>query len=241
MSPGVPTRTHKGSAADQVRSAVLTAGSGRFWGPRDFADLEVPFTAVDRALQRLKASGELVSVRRGLYYRGRQRPWGMSRPSSEEVIAVIAGSRGVGPAGLSAANDLGLTTQVPGTDLVAVVGSVPRDFPTVHFVDRRARLARRTASLQPREVAILEVLDAWADVLEVSPATAADRLAAMLLDGSVKPARLVAGSRDEPSASRERLRAVLTKAGLPDLAGKVARAATIGTRDHALAGLVASQ
>jgi len=222
-----------------VRSAVLAAGSGHFWGPRDFADLEAPFTAVDRALQRLKASGELVSVRRGLYYRGRQRPWGMSRPSAEEVIAAIAGRRGVGPAGLSAANDLGLTTQVPGTDLVAVVGSVPRDLPTVHFVDRRARLARRTASLQPREVAILEVLDAWDDVLEVSPAAAADRLAALLLDGSVKPARLVAGSLDEPPAGRERLRAVLTKAGLSDLAGKVARAATIGTRDHALAGLVA--
>jgi len=223
-----------------VRSAVLATGPGRFWGPQDFADLEVPATAVDRALQRLKASGELVSVRRGLYYRGRQRPWGMSRPSAQEVIAVIAGKRGVGPAGLSAANDLGLSTQVPGTYLVAVVGSVPRDFPTVHFVDRRARAARRTASLQAREVAILEVLDAWDDVLEVSRATAVNLLAAMLLDGSVKPARLVAGSLDEPPAGRERLRAVLTRAGLSDLVGKVARAAASGTRDHALAGLAAA-
>lgn len=241
MASGVLTRTHRGSAADLVRSAVLAAGSGRFWGPQDFADLEVPATAVDRALQRLKASGELVSVRRGLYYRGRQRPWGMSRPSAQDVIAAIAGRRGVGPAGLSAANDLGLTTQVPGADLVAVVGSVPRDFPTVHFVDRRARLARRTASLQAREVAVLEVLDAWDDVLEVSPAAAAGLLAALLLDGSVKPARLVAGSLDEPPAGRERLRAVLAQAGLSELVGKVARAAAVGTRDHALAGLVAAQ
>src|SRR5665647_664028 len=74
MTSGVLTRTHRGSAADLVRSAVLATGPGRFWGPQDFADLEVPATAVDRALQRLKASGELASVRRGLYYRGRQRP-----------------------------------------------------------------------------------------------------------------------------------------------------------------------
>lgn len=240
MAASVPARTQKGSAADLVRSAVRAAGSGRFWGPQDFADLAVPLTAVDRALQRLKASGELVAVRRGLYYRGRARPWGMSRPSAEEVVAVIAGKRGVGPAGLSAANDLGLTTQVPGTDLVAVVGSVPRDFPTVHFVDRRARRARRTASLQPREVAVLEVLDAWDDVLEVSPAAAANLLAAVLLDGSVKPARLVAGALDEPPAGRERLRAVLTQAGLSDLAGKVARATANATRGRALAGLVAA-
>jgi len=223
-----------------VRSAVLATGPGRFWGPRDFADLEVPLTAVDRTLQRLKVSGELVSVRRGLYYRGRQRPWGMSRPSTEDVVAHVAGRRGVGPAGLSAANDLGLSTQVPSRDLVAVVGSVPRDFSTVHFVDRRARRARRTASLQPREVAILEVLDAWDDVLEVSRTAAVNLLAAILLDGAVRPVRLVAGSLDEPPAVRERLRVVLAAAGLPDLAGKVPRAAAIGTRDHALAGLVAA-
>lgn len=240
MAPDVLARTHKGSTADLVRSAVLATGPGRFWEPRDFADLDVPLTAVDRALQRLKASGDLVSVRRGLYYRGRARPWGMSRPSAQDVVAHVAGTRGVGPAGLSAANDLGLSTQVPGTDLVAVVGSVPRDFPTVHFVDRRARDARRTASLQPREVAILEVLDAWNDVLEVSRTAAVNLLAAILLDGSVKAARLVAGSLDEPPAVRERLRAVLTAAGLPDLAGKVPRAAAIGTRDRALAGLVAT-
>jgi Family of unknown function (DUF6088) len=201
----------------------------------------VPLTAVDRALQRLKASGELVAVRRGLYYRGRARPWGLSRPSAEEVVKVIAGKRGVGPAGLSAANDLGLTTQVPGTDLVAVVGSVPRDFPTVHFVDRRARRARRTASLQPREVAVLKVLDAWDDVLEVSPAAVANLLAAVFLDGSVKPASLVAGALDEPPAGRERLRAVLTQAGLSDLAGNVARAGSNATRGRALAGLVSAQ
>jgi hypothetical protein len=240
MAQGVPTRTRQGSVADRVRTTVLASGSGRFWSPQDFADLDAPFTAVDRALQRLKSSGELLSVRRGLYYRGRQRPWGMSRPSAQEVIVVIAGKRGVGPAGLSAANDLGLTTQVPGTDLVAVVGTVPRDFPTVHFVDRRARLARRTASLTPAEVAVLEVLDAWDSVLEVSPSAAADKLTEMLLDGSVKPARLVAGSSDEPPSARERLRAVLTRAGLHDLAGGVPRAAAIGTRQRALAGLVAA-
>lgn len=240
MASGVPKRTHQGSVADLVRTAVLASGPGHFWAPQDFADLDAPYTAVDRALQRLKSSGELLSVRRGLYYRGRQRPWGMSRPSAQEVIAVIAGKRGVGPAGLSAANDLGLTTQVPGTDLVAVVGTVPRDFPTVHFVDRRARQARRTASLTPAEVAVLEVLDAWDSVLEVSPAAAADKLTAMLLDGSVKPARLVAGSSNEPPAARERLRAVLTRAGLGDLADVVARAAANGTREHALAGLGAA-
>ena len=239
MASGARPRTHQGSTAALVRSAVLAAGPGRFWGSQDFADLRAPATAVVAALQRLRASGELVSVRRGLYYRGRQRPWGMSRPSAHDVVARVAGRRGVGPAGLSAANDLGLSTQVPAADLVAVPGPVPRDFPAVHFVGRRARTARAAASLRPREVAILEVLDAWDDVLEVSRPAAVSLLAAMLVDGSVRPAALVAASIDEPPAVRERLRAVLMQAGLSGLAAKVSRAAARGTRDRALAGLLA--
>jgi len=86
------------------------------WTPSDFVDLGSR-TAVDKALQRLALSGELRRIDRGLYDRPRKNSL-TGRPTVPDYRAVIRAvtrrdqARAVVD-GMTAANDLGLTTAVP--------------------------------------------------------------------------------------------------------------------------------
>jgi hypothetical protein len=75
-----------------------------------------------------------------------------------ELGLALAGPGG-GPAGVTAARALGLTTQVPAVEMYAVAGR-PRSAPAgVRFVSRSVE--RRIHRLAPIEVALLEVLRDW--------------------------------------------------------------------------------
>ena len=78
-------------------------------------------SGVESAFSRLSAAGDVLRVRKGLYWKGTTTPLGMSPPRIDE-IALELGGRGSGPAGVAAANWLGLTAQVPATFLAAVPG-----------------------------------------------------------------------------------------------------------------------
>jgi hypothetical protein len=71
--------------------------------------------AVDQALARLGASGELMRIDRGVYVRPVKTRFGTRAPAPEKVVASIASTRAetVVSHGAAAANALGLTTQVP--------------------------------------------------------------------------------------------------------------------------------
>jgi len=71
--------------------------------------------AVDQTLSRLAARGELIRAGRGIYMRPVQTRFGPRSPSAEQAIEALAAQRGetIVPSGASAANALGLTTQVP--------------------------------------------------------------------------------------------------------------------------------
>ncbi|MBO0834286.1 MAG: hypothetical protein J2P28_02060, partial [Actinobacteria bacterium] len=163
-------------AAPAVRSRVLSSRD-RFWHPADF---EGSPEAISKALSRLTATGELRRVRRGLYWRGTHTRLGMSPPPPGRVAAELSGGPGVGPAGLSAAIDLGLTTQVPRYDIVAVPQRVPRHPGNVRLVSRAASTRRRSERLRPAEVALLEVLRDWGALVEVPDREAAKRIANLL-------------------------------------------------------------
>lgn len=232
MSTLLVHRRNRQGAAD-ARRAVL-ASRGRFWEPGDFT--LAPSTG-HHLLGELEARGELRRVRRGLYWRGAKTPLGMAPPPIERLIEVLAPGPGVGPAGLSAANLLRLSTQIPRLALVAVPERAPSEAGPVAFVSRATRIGRVEAGLNATEVAALEVLDEWSTVLEVAPGDAAARLIELLGTGGLRAERLTKAAATEPGRTRARLAALLRAAGRDDLAARIP-SPDPRTRQSALATLV---
>ena len=71
--------------------------------------------AVDQALSRLARKGELMRVCQGVYVRPIQSRFGLRPPNIEKVLAALSAlwAETIVPCGGTAANALGLTTQVP--------------------------------------------------------------------------------------------------------------------------------
>jgi hypothetical protein len=205
------------SQVTRARESILDS-SGRFWS---VADLSGASSTRQHLLAELTRRGELLHVRRGLYWRGRKTPLGMGPPSPEALAERLVGKHGVGPAGLSAAHRLRLSTQVPRKAQIAVPERPPTSSGPVTFVSREARPLRKTAALTADEVALLEALDGWSRVIEVPLPDAWQRLCDAIKDGKVSATRLAKASRTEPALVRVRLSALLTQAGFANDAKRV--------------------
>lgn len=195
-----------------VRKRVLRSRN-RFWRPEEFAGSP---KAVAKALSRLTSAGELRRVRRGLYWRGTPTRLGMAPPPIGRLVDEVVDEPGIGPAELSAALALGLTTQVPRIETIAVPGRAPRDARGVRFVSRNASTRRRDERLRPTEVALLEALRGWEGLVEVPSTEALDRIDLLARDGTLRVDRVVRASTTEPPRVRERLRRLLTALNRPE-------------------------
>ncbi|MDE0224220.1 MAG: DUF6088 family protein [Gammaproteobacteria bacterium] len=113
--------------ADRILKRVAARGRGQWvCTPKDFLDLGSR-PAIDQALSRLVKAGKLRRLSQGLYDMPR-----VSRvlnraapPNIDAAIAAIARRDGVRimPAGLAAANQLGLTNAVPAKSVYVTDGS----------------------------------------------------------------------------------------------------------------------
>lgn len=200
----------------------------RFWRPEDFGGSP---EAVAQALSRLARADELRRVRRGLYWRGAPTPLGMAPPPSDRFIHEVVNAPGTGPAGWSAGLALGLSTQVPRRETVAVPGRAPRSPGVIRFVSRAASAKRRDERLGPTEVALLEVLRDWDTLVEVPTDAAVERIAGLAESGALRLDRLVRASTTEPPRVRERLRRLLAALGRPGDAVGVRPARSESVRD----------
>lgn len=94
----------------------VSAAPAAVWTPIDFLDLSSR-AAVDKTLQRLVKSGELQRLDRGLYFlpRPNSLTGRVSMPETRAVIDAVSrrDQTRLVIDGLTAANDLGLTTAVP--------------------------------------------------------------------------------------------------------------------------------
>jgi hypothetical protein len=221
------------TVAADVRRRVLRSRN-RFWRPEDFDGSP---EAVAKALSRLTRSGELRRVRRGLYWRGAKTRLGMAPPPTERLIEEVVDEAGVGPASLSAALALGLTTQVPRIETIAVPGRAPRDARGVEFVSRNASRRRRSEHLRPVEVALLETLRDWESLVEIPLADALDRIETLATEGAVRVDRVVRAAPTEPPRVRERLRKILTALNRPEDAKRVPGARSELARQDLALGL----
>ncbi len=100
---------------DQVLARIRAKGRGAVHVPADFLDLGRR-AAIDQALARLARAGTIRRLARGVYDFPKQHPrLGDLSPSLGRVAGAIARSTGsqIQVSGAQAANQLGLSTQVP--------------------------------------------------------------------------------------------------------------------------------
>lgn len=194
------------SVAAQVRRRVL-AGGERFWRHADFEGLSP--AGVATALSRLVHEGELLRVRKGVYFRSRPTVIGPSVPPASGAVASSLRAP-LHPAGLSAANLLGLSTQNPARGEYATPASDP---PTALAGSRvRTRRPRARATLTAAEGALLELLRDRASTSDLPPAETAQRLQQLLSDRE-RFARLARAATEEPPRVRAMLGALGELAG----------------------------
>lgn len=192
---------HPGSASARIRQRV-GAGGERYWRLEDFP--KMPPTAVAMTLSRLASEGELQRVRKGLYYRPRQTRFGQSIPVASAAVAQSLRAP-VHPAGLTAANALGFTTQNPARLEYATPASDPPTALADAIVHTRRPAARE--GLSAEDGALLEFLRERAESSDLSPAQTLERLR-LLLSERGRFVRLVRAAEKEPARVRAMLGAL---------------------------------
>ncbi len=156
--------------------------------------------AAAAAASRAAAAGTITHVRHGLYFKGKPTRYGPTRPTPEAVAREVLGTKGVGPAGLSAARALGVTTQLPACPEFAVAGPKPTGLKGVR-VSQRNNMARRDLSFT--EIALLEVLRDPKTLVEGPWARLVEAARSAISQGRVNVKRLAeASTHERPSAAR---------------------------------------
>jgi Transcriptional regulator, AbiEi antitoxin len=203
-----PTSHQRSSAARVVRDRVRR-GQARFWKHSDFEGL--PPSAVATTLSRLAREGELQRVGKGVYYRPAPTSFGLSiAPASGAAAETLTAP--LHPAGLSAANVLGLTTQNPQRPEYATPAAGP---PTAlrGAVIHTGRPAQRVA-LSTEDGAILEILRERARSSDLSPEDTTARLLRLLSEGN-RYRRLATAAMAEPPRVRAMLGALGQELQMP--------------------------
>lgn len=151
MNKATRSRTWKHSATELALRRAK-ASPGALISAQDLR--EVSAAAAAKALSRLAEKGILQRAGKGLYYLPVNTPLGKSRPNPVAVAQRLLTGK-ARPTGSTAANLLGLSTQVAARPELAVYGSArPKGV-------KGARLKLRTGStpeLDPKDAALLEFL-----------------------------------------------------------------------------------
>ena len=182
---------------------------GRLFTYADFNDL--PATAVAPALSRLRARGEIRRARKGVYYVPRRTVLG-EVPADPVVVGELVSRGRSHLAGLSAANALGLTTQVPARTELAVEDRRPTPPRGVAF---KPRIGTNRRGLRPLEAALLEVLRDINHLSDLPAPETARKLRRLLADDSAR-ARILRSAVSEPPRVRAMVGALAEHAGAGD-------------------------
>lgn len=195
------THTKRANTAKHVRTRVRRGGE-RFWRHSDFRGLSP--AAVSQALSRLARDGELIRVRKGVYFRPRPTVLGPSRPDPSAALASATRAK-IHPAGLTAANWLGFTSQNPALAEYASTASSVSKLRNMYV--HTGRPPSREA-LTDDEAALLEFLRDRGETSDLSADATCDRLLVLLRE-SDSFVRLAQAALQEPP----RVRAMLGAAG----------------------------
>ena len=102
------------SISQQIKDVILRNGTDKFYTAGDFADLHND-PVVTRTLSRLAKSGFVIRISQGVYLYPKQTEFGSKLPTVYEVAKTIAkkDKSDIIPSGMTALNELGLSTQIP--------------------------------------------------------------------------------------------------------------------------------
>jgi hypothetical protein len=203
----------KGSmnASENVRRIIERAGE-RVWTMSDFPHL--PAAAVAQALSRLARAGVLNRLARGCYHMPRQTSFGPSRPHPRLLRERVDEKGPVFPAGLTASNLLGFSTQAPRIEELATpAGSLPRN-----LLGQSVRLTTRRpdawGKLNTKEAALLDFLRRRGETSELTPNETVKRVLGLLREeGTFR--NLLKVSKTEPPRVRALLGALGEELGQP--------------------------
>lgn len=189
------------AAPSSARDWVISRPAGTY-----FTTADVPGNpaSVDSVLSRLAdPDGPIQRVRQGVYWRkGASTRFGSAKPDPAQIALVAAGA-GAGPAGASATNSVGLSTQVPRQPHVAVVGRAPKG---LHGVRITSRANPHRIKLTPTEVAVLESVRDFDRYAEIPWPSARQRLRRLAADGTIDLEKLADVAGHERSAGlRDRI------------------------------------
>src|SRR5438067_4276751 len=176
--------------------------------------------AASRALSRLAREGLVRRARKGLYYVPRKTLLGESSPSEIAILQKVLGRR-ARPTGITAANLLGMSSQVPARpEFAAYASARPRGIDAARL---HLRPRGRAVELEARDAALLEFLRDRGRYGELSAEETCARVRVLLLDGPSRRSERAARLRRlrdaglaEPPRVRAMLGALMEAAGLPE-------------------------
>lgn len=188
-----------------VRSRIEKGGE-RLWRMDDFTDH--PSMAVAQALSRLGRTGFIQRLSKGTYYRAGQSAFGKTRPNPVAILKLASRGKPMFPAGTTAANLLGFTTQTPRRGEASTsAASVPRKLVGDEIIVHTRR-PDAWKSLTETEAAMLDFLRRGGSTGELSPEATIKRTRDILARPNIYT-RLVEVAPSEPP----RVRAILGALG----------------------------
>jgi predicted transcriptional regulator of viral defense system len=139
----------------QIRDRIRQGGRGKVFTPKDFLDIGSR-EATDKALSRLARVGVIQRLGRGLYHFPRKNlrlgmPLAPDADAIADALARQTGTR-IAPSGATAANQLGLSTQVPAKPVYLTDGRSRRvrvgniDFVVKHVAPKDFPVGSRTSA-----------------------------------------------------------------------------------------------
>jgi Family of unknown function (DUF6088) len=195
------------STSATIKRRVARAKPGTFLRVSDLSANAATRHAVEHTLSRLAATdAPIVRAHKGLYFRGTESRFGKTRPRPVDVALEVGRNRGAGPAGWTALRSLGLTTQVPSVDEIALLGAPPTGIEGVRFHVRRnpARL-----DLTLHEIATIEAVRSWPTHVGGDWSDLRAAIGGLVADGRVRSTRLRKAANAEPARVRDKLNTLL--------------------------------
>jgi Family of unknown function (DUF6088) len=201
-------RTNEVSAANAIRSRIFRGGTDRLWTYADFPGVDrYPLSAT---LSRLAKSGDLIRVRRGVYYRPVKTIFGFSKPDPSSLADAVLRARNEPalPSGIGSYNRFGLTTQVSGVVSRATRNRIPENsIPGVRLLATPRPLDKQKG-MRPEERIALDALRDIERIPDSGPADVLRRIGTLVRAGDLDFTRIARYARAEPPRVRALLGAL---------------------------------